>query len=243
MRVRFTTLVAVAVSLAASQAALAADMPVKGPAVRAPVMAPAFSWTGFYIGGHIGGSWADVDWIHTNTGGIVEPFSQKDSDFAYGGHAGAMYQWSNIVLGIEGTYTRHDLSATNAAVLSADRSNSFDLKSTVTVVGRLGLAWDRWLAYVQGGWATAEIDFRRFVTSTGATTASSSGWDHGWTVGVGGAYAVHPNVILGVEYNYLRIDIDNRTNVLAPGFTGTDTVTGARADLHQVTGRLSIKFP
>jgi outer membrane immunogenic protein len=242
MRVHLTSLVAAAISLGAMQSGLAADLPAKAP-MQTPAAVVAYNWTGFYVGGHIGGSWADVDWTHTNTTGIVEDFSQKASGgFAYGGHAGAMYQFGNIVVGVEGTYTHQDLSATTVALLSGDRSNSFDLKSTVTVVGRLGAAWDRWLVYAQGGWASAKTDFRRFATSTNVTTASSSGWDDGWTVGVGAAYAIYPNIILGVEYNFMRIDIDNRDQELF-GFTGTDTVTNAKADLHQVTGRLSFKFP
>ena len=232
--------------------ALAADIPVRERVYQEPVyqqrvyrapQAFAYNWTGFYVGGHVGGGWADAEWTHTNTTGIVERFNQDASGLVYGGHAGAMYQFGNFVVGIEGTYTGHDFSATNAALNSVDRSNSFDWKTTATVVGRFGYAWDRWLGYFQGGWATAEIDFRRFITSTGATTASSSDWDDGWTIGIGGAYAFHRNIIFGVEYNYVRIGLDNRTNTLAPGFAGVDTVTNATADRHQVTARLSFKFP
>ena len=242
MRARLTSLLAAAISLGAVHAGLAADLPVKAP-VRTPAAVVAYSWTGFYVGGHVGGSWADVNWTHTNTGGTVEDFDQSASGFAYGGHAGAMYQFGNIVVGVEGTYTRHNLSATSAALLSPDRTNSSDLKSTVTVVGRLGTAWDRWLVYAQGGWARAKTDFNRFATDTNSTTANSSAWDDGWTVGVGAAYAIHPNIILGFEYNFVRIDIDNRIQNLDPAFVGTDTVTNAKADLHQATARLSFKFP
>lgn len=221
----------------------AADLPVKAPAL-APAMVVAYSWTGFYIGGHAGGAWAKTDWTHTNTGGVVENFAQDARGFVYGGHAGAMYQFGNIVIGVEGTYSRlNDISATSIALLSTDRSNAFNMTDMATVVGRLGMAWDRWLVYGQGGWATVKTNFNRFATSTNATTASSSGWDNGWTAGVGAAYAVHQNIILGIEYNFARIEIDNRTNTLAAGFVGTDTVTNAKADLHQVTGRLSLKFP
>jgi outer membrane immunogenic protein len=244
MHIRLASLLGAAIGLALGQSAVAADLPVR-PVYKAPVaVVPPFSWTGFYIGGHIGGSWANVDWTHTNNGGIVEVFEQDASSFIYGGHAGFMYQFSNIVVGVEGTYSRNDdLSEATVAALTADRSNAFRITNQATVVGRLGVAWDRWLVYGQGGWATADIDFQRFVTSTGAITASSSGWEDGWTVGVGTAYAVHNNVILGLEYNFIRIDLDNRAQVLAPGFAGLDTVTNAKADMHQVTGRLTFKFP
>jgi outer membrane immunogenic protein len=227
--------------LGLTQIASAADLPRKA-ATYTPQ--PAFSWTGFYIGGHVGGAWANVDWTHKNNVDTFETFSQDASSFAGGVHGGGMYQWGNVVLGIEGTYTWHDLSHTSVALLTADRSNSFDSKNMATVVGRLGWAWDRWLAYGQGGWATAKTDFRRFITSTNFTTSSSSDWDNGWTVGAGVAYAVWANVILGVQYDFVRINIDIRFQTLDPSFLpGTSAVTNANSDIHQVTARLSFKFP
>src|SRR5262245_45915053 len=96
------TLFGAAIVLAASQAS-AADLPRKAP-VYTPAPAPVpFSWTGFYIGGHVGGAWANVDYTHTNTLGLVETFSQDDSSWTGGVHGGGMYQWGNIVFGIEGT--------------------------------------------------------------------------------------------------------------------------------------------
>jgi outer membrane immunogenic protein len=243
MRRLSLAIIAAVSTVALTQIASAADLPRKAPAYTPPPPPPVFSWTGFYIGGHIGGAWANVDWTHTNTAGIVETFSQDDSSLAGGVHGGGMYQWGNVVLGVEGTYTWHDFSQTNVALLSGDRSNSFDSKNMATVVGRLGWGWDRWLVYGQGGWATAKTDFRRFITSTNATTASSSGWDDGWTVGVGAAYAIWNNVILGIQYDFVRINIGDRIDTLAPGFVGTDTVTNAKSDIQQVTARLSFKFP
>ncbi len=239
-----STLLGIAAASVLALPAIAADMPIAAPVTKAPVMVPAaFSWTGVYVGGHAGGAQGSVDWTHTNTGGIVERFNQRDSDFVYGAHAGFFYQTGMWVFGAEGTYTHLDLAQTSAALNSVDRSNAFAMKHMATAVGRVGAAWDRFLIYVQGGYATARTDFTRFVTSTGATTASSSGWDPGWTVGVGGSYAVFNNVLLGVEYNFARINIDNRTQTLAAGFAGIDTVTSANANIHQITGRISFKFP
>jgi outer membrane immunogenic protein len=237
-------LISILAGIVLAQIASAADLARKAPAYTPPpAPPPVFSWTGFYFGGHVGGVWANVDWTHTNTAGIVEAFSQNASAVTYGIHGGGMYQWGNVVLGIEGTYSWHDLSATSAATLSVDRSNSFDSKNMATVVGRLGWAWDRWLVYGQGGWATVKTDFRRFITSTNLTTASSSGWDDGWTIGVGAAYAIYNNVIVGVEYDFTRINIGNRFDTLAPGFVGTDTVTNAHSDINQLIARLDFKFP
>lgn len=226
--------------MALTQVAVAADLPRKAPA---DTPQPAvFGWTGIYIGGHIGGAWANVDWTHSAT--VLETFAQDTSSLAGGVHAGAMYQWGTAVIGIEGTYAWHDLSQTSVSIstLIVDRSSSFDSKNMATVVGRLGWAWDRWLVYGQSGWAAAKTDFRRFSTTTNANTASSSKWDDGWTVGVGTAYAIWNNVNLGIQYDFVRIDIDNRSSTVTPGFLGP-SILNARSDIHQVTARLSFKFP
>jgi len=224
--------------------AFAADMAAPPP-YRAPAMvATAYNWSGFYIGGEVGGAWSDMAYLHTNTGGIIDPITHHPSSWAGGGQVGFQYQWSNIVAGIEGNFIATDLNATALAPFSPDRSNSVKINSLATVVGKLGVAFDRWMVYGKGGWATANSDFRRFITSTNTTTATSSGWDNGWTVGVGFDYAVLDNLILGFEYDYARINIADRNQTLAPAFagTGTDTVTSARADVQLAMVRLSYKF-
>jgi outer membrane immunogenic protein len=225
---------------------LAADLN-KRPVNKAPPPpppAPIYSWTGLYLGGHVGGVWANVDYTHINNGGVVEGFSQNASAVTGGIHGGGMYQWGNVVLGIEGTYSWYDLSATSAATLNVDRSDSFGSTNMATVVGRVGWAWDRWLVYGQGGWATAKTGFRRIQTDTNFTIASSSGWDDGWTVGAGVAYAIYNNIILGLEYDFARINIGDRVVLPDPNFGGCcDTVTNAHSDINQLIARLDFKFP
>ena len=233
---------AIAMVSSASAADMAAPPPYRAPAPA--MVATAYNWSGFYIGGEVGGAWSDMAYLHTNTGGIIDPITHHPSSWAGGGQVGFQYQWSNIVAGIEGNFIATDLNATALAPFSADRSNSVKINSLATVVGKLGVAFDRWMVYGKGGWATANSDFRRFITSTNTTTATSSGWDNGWTVGVGFDYAVLDNLILGFEYDYARINIADRNQTLAPAFagTGTDTVTSARADVQLAMVRLSYKF-
>jgi opacity protein-like surface antigen len=61
--------------------------------------------------------------------------------------------------------------------------------------------------------------------------STASDRQNGWTAGVGVDYAIHPNLFLGVEYNYLSIRtglipptnlIVNNSNILV-GATNTDT--------------------
>jgi len=240
-------IVIAAIALIATPA-FAADMARKMP-VKAPPPAPAalvYSWTGLYLGGHVGGVWANVDYTHINnsTPPVVEGFSQNDSAVSGGIHGGGMYQWGNVVLGIEGTYSWFDLSATSVSRLSENRSDAFSSQNMATVVGRVGWAWDRWLVYGQGGWATAKTGFRRIQTDTGFTIDKTSGWDDGWTIGTGVAYAIYNNIILGLEYDFARINIGDRSVLPAPGFGGCcGTTANAHSDINQFIARLDFKFP
>jgi outer membrane immunogenic protein len=232
-------------AIAVVSSASAADMAV--PYSKAPgptMMATAYNWSGFYIGGEVGGAWSNAAYLHTNTTGTIDPITHNASSWAGGGQLGFQYQWSNIVAGLEGNFIATDLKATALAPFSPDRSNSFRVNSLGTIVGKLGVAFDRWMVYGKGGWAIADTDFRRFITSTNTTSANSSGWDNGWTVGVGVEYAVLDNLILGLEYDFARINVANRNQTLAPAFvgTGTDTVTSAHEDVHLAMARLSYKF-
>jgi outer membrane immunogenic protein len=232
-------------AIAMASSASAADMAVPYSKAPGPAMvATAYNWSGFYVGGEAGGAWSDVVYLHTNTGGIIDPITHHPNSWAAGAQAGFQYQWNNVVTGIEGNFIATDLKATALAPISVDRSNSVRIDSLGTVVGKLGVAFDRWMIYGKGGWAIGDTYFRRFITSTNTTTATSRDWDNGWTVGAGVEYAVLENLILGLEYNFARIYVGNRTQILAPALvgTGTDTVTSAHEDVHLAMARLSYKF-
>jgi outer membrane immunogenic protein len=237
---RLTFGIATALGLVcASQAALAADLPVKArPMPPAMVL---YNWSGFYIGGHAGWAWADTDWTFFS-GTVFEDFSQRDSGWVGGGQAGYMHQWGRWVLGVEVSYSALDLESTSAALLVANRSRTSQIDDLLHVTARLGYAWDRFLGYVKGGYANAEVRFDTFVTSTGLPTTSSSDREDGWTVGTGFEYAVTPHVRLGAEYNFTRLDISDRNQFVFPGFAVPETVTNASSDIHTITGRINFSF-
>jgi outer membrane immunogenic protein len=218
----------------------AADMPVKAPPL---VAAPAvYNWTGFYIGGHIGGARSNVDWTFFS-GTVSERFSQDASSWIGGGQVGFLWQWTgNWVIGAEVSYSATDLNETSTAVLLADRSRRSEIDNLLLVTGRLGYASDRWLTYVKGGYATARVKFDTFITSTGQPTTTSRDRENGWTVGAGFEYAITNYVSLGAEYNFVRLNIDDRNQQVFPGFAAPETVTDARADIHAVWARLNFRW-
>ena len=74
-----------------------------------------------------------------------------------------------------------------------------------TVGPRLGLAVERWMFFVSGGYASTDIDTRAVTKATGAVLPAQSASSHndGWYTGVGIEHALHHNIIVGLEYQHL----------------------------------------
>jgi outer membrane immunogenic protein len=205
--------------------------------------APApFSWTGFYLGGHAGGAWSDHGYNH------VQPFLPLDerlefssSGFTGGGQVGYQAQFSNWVMGVELSYSAMDLEQSQVSGAIADRSRTMSISDLFLASVRVGTTWDRWLLYVKGGYASAEVDIRSNVISSGVVTSSSSEREGGWNLGAGLEYAISPNVILGVQYDYVSLSGSDRWDTDKPGFGITDH-RSIDADIHAVTARLNWKF-
>jgi outer membrane immunogenic protein len=100
---------------------------------------------------------------------------------------------------------------------------------------------DRLLVYGKGGFASGDVGFNTSVTSTGQPTTSSSDRENGWTAGAGFEYALSNCVTAGVEYDFVRLDVDDRNQFVFPGFVAPETVTNAHSDVQSVVGRLNFK--
>ena len=215
--------------------AVAADMAVN--ARPAAAIAPPI-WSGFYVGGQAGYSWANADFTHTSTTGFVEDFSFHPSSAIGGAHAGAQGQWGNWVLGLEGSFNFTRLDETVVSPLRPPSFKTFELDDIATVVGKAGYAANRWLIYVKGGWADANIRTEGTNPLNGSTAAPRA-WESGWTVGGGVDYLLAPNWIAGVDFNYYNFSFD-RSAVASSG--GTAFWSNSNADMYAVTGRISYKF-
>ena len=206
-----------ALGLVAAGAASAADLPSRKGPVAAPVyMPPAFSWTGFYVGANAGYGWGNVNangWA--NVGDL--------DGFVGGGQIGYNYQMGQFVLGLEADLQGADLSSGNNLGLLNVKTDYFG-----TVRARVGVAFDRFMPYITGGWAYGN------VKTSIPTLAFSSDRSHtgGWTVGGGVEYAFTNNLIGGVEYLYVDLGEKN--------IAGAGTKVGT--DFSVVRARLSYKF-
>jgi outer membrane immunogenic protein len=218
------------VSTAASAADLPARTYTKAPAMIPP---PVYDWTGFYFGGHIGGGWGEnsVTELAPGTGAFPTGtvFDRTNlSGFLGGVQGGYNYQFSNIVLGVEGEYTWEGLSGTETTVSTVPRFLGFSTTTTshatdlALVTGRLGYAANNWLLYVKGGgaWGQGHSDGNAFLangtlfenTSTGTVGRS------GWVVGLGVEWGFAPNWSAKLEYNHVDF---GSTNVVVNNSLGT----------------------
>jgi outer membrane immunogenic protein len=240
-----------ALRLGAAIAAMAAGLcagtahadgpPPSYPPGYTPAYAPVvtYDWTGIYLGGHIGASNSRIEWVYTGSGDNPE---QSDTSFAGGGHVGLQKQWGSVVFGAEATYTWMDHDAGAGSALVPDLTLSSNAKNLFTVAGKFGFANENMLAYFKGGYATGTVDFRTSVTSTGVLLTSSSSREHGWTAGVGLEYALWNHVIIGVAYDYVRLNVDTRDQVATAVGPPATQVIDAGVDIQMVTARLSFKF-
>src|SRR5262245_43847150 len=116
-----------------------------------------------------------------------------------------------------------------------------------TVGPRVGLAFDRWMWFLTGGWASANLK-SSFCSTTirGCDGPGSNGngasRNSGYYVGGGFDYMVHKgplvDVLLGVEYQHY--DVSGHQAFCNPGCnTGADYDLSSKGDL--VRARLTIK--
>lgn len=262
MKVHSWCAIAAVISLGSIGTAQAADMAVK--AAPPPVVA-VYNWTGFYVGGNVGGGWSN-----TNFSGVPitgDHFLLPTSSFSTGNggsgnvvggiQAGFNWQWNQLVLGIEGTWSGSDVR--NTTGLLADpvfageniRLNS-KIEQFATLVGRLGFApTNDWLIYGKGGYATARIstnpqDFFP-LPATLQHFSSGAAWHDGWTAGVGVEYKWAQHWVFGLEYDYYSFNTKNHANPTigtlagAPG-APTFYSENVRANMSAVTGRISYLF-
>jgi outer membrane immunogenic protein len=206
-----------ALGIVAAGAASAADLPSRKGPVAAPVyLPPAFTWTGFYVGANAGYGWGNVNangWA--NVGDL--------DGFVGGGQVGYNYQMGQFVLGVEADLQGADLSSGNNLGLVNVKTEYFG-----TVRARVGVAFDRFMPYITGGWAYGNVK----TSIPGIGFSSDRSHTGGYAVGGGLEYAFTNNIIAGVEYLY--VDLGEK-NILGAG-------TKVGTDFSVVRARLSYKF-
>jgi outer membrane immunogenic protein len=205
------------------------------------------NWSGIYVGGHLGRAWGDVDFPAIAE---IEGTSQEVEGSLAGGHLGFNHQFGRWVGGVEVSLSGGDVEGSTSVSGSFDDisfrgKGKTEIDSLFLATVRFGYAWNRSLAYVKGGYASADVKLRAAaeVDDVGDVAFSSSERQAGFTLGGGFEYAFTNRVIVGLEYN--RVELSNATHV---GFATDGTNVEAipiRVEpdvLHVAMARLSLKF-
>ena len=214
---------------------LAADLPPRAapaPYVPAAYAPTVYNWTGFYIGGHAGGGFANSSWSDPFTGANN---TFNNSGFLGGGQVGANVQFDTLVLGAEGDFSWTNLKGSSTDSIGNTINTNTNWTSTIT--GRVGVAFDRLLAYGKGGVAFAQD--QSSLTDLGANTASTTLTRTGWTAGAGLEYALDNHWSARLEYDYLGFGsqpLNFTTPVLGP------ITSNATLNVQEVKAGINFRF-
>jgi outer membrane immunogenic protein len=208
-------------ALASIASANAGDL--EAPPPLAPE--PAYSWTGCHSGLHAGGALGHSqhfqdDFRSPAAVGLPETNLFKVDGVLLGIDTGCDYQLGRWVLGSES-----DLSWTNEKGTGniippfTPSTDTFETSATwlSTHRTRIGVAWDRWLAYGTVGLAVAKEGITACNPAYGC--GSSSHIVAGLALGAGAEYAFWGTWSLKIEYLYAHFDTSY--------FPGAQTGTGA----------------
>jgi outer membrane immunogenic protein len=225
MRTSVKALLAGVATLAIAASAQAADLPSR--AAPAPIIAavPIFTWTGFYVGANAGYGWNTNDnnnSFYDPTLGYFGGGSSDDGGFVGGGQVGYNYQVGQFVIGVEADIQYADIGGGGnngyyAGYYYGGNNGSDGWFGTVRA--RAGLAIDRALIYVTGGFAYG--DMGGGGNNNFYYGGSNDDVSTGWTLGGGLEYAIPANwfgssaVTVGVEGLYVNLDSNSNNNIFS----------------------------
>ncbi|MEM7445375.1 MAG: outer membrane beta-barrel protein [Pseudomonadota bacterium] len=178
-------------------------------------------WSGCYAGGHVGGLWGEADdWIVETPGGDF--FGQslgghRLNSFIGGAQGGCDAQFGDIVIGVAAGYSWADADGSHPSRLETGVTYGSEISGSGALTVRAGYAIDSVLGYVRGGFAWQEESYIASTTMIG-TAYTADETRTGWTIGIGGAYAITDALSLFLEYDYR--DYGTETIDLTPQVAG-----------------------
>ncbi len=226
-----------------------------------PVYSPRFDWSGGYAGLHVGGAWGDSDWTwRGGTGAVTDRLTggtcgtppggaaagcspgHDVSGWLAGGQVGWLLHSGSIVIGGELSLSGGEIDGSSQSIVgAADDTFTTETNLLVSAAVRVGIAMDRALISLKGGYAGADI---QSTVSDGTAPAVGIGsvdeWHNGFIIGAGLDYAVTNNIIFGIDYSYYALESRRHSRAFnGAGGTVDDSVD---LDMHSITARLNYKF-
>jgi len=234
-----------AATMLAAGSAFAADLPSRKYAPVAPVVvAPVFTWTGFYVGVNAGYAWnvnnnknyygyTPYDYAYYGYGS-----SSNDGGFTGGGQIGYNYQIGQFVIGAEADIQYADLKQKGYWGYSSSGIDWFG-----TVRARAGVAIDRALIYVTGGFAYGGggSDRGYYGYNDWYYRGNNSDTKVGWVLGGGLEYAFTDNLTAKVEGLYVSLE-KNKNNYWLDDAYGYVGGSNKRNEFGVVRVGLNYKF-
>lgn len=221
-------------------------------------------WSGFYLGANVGWGSAESDGTGNikvyDQNGVQYPTGPLpysiERDGAFGGlQAGYNLRSGDLFAGIEADIQTADISGSSATSFPAPTpispfvySASASTDWFATVRGRIGLANKDTLAYLTGGFAIGNVDYRATYLIPGNSAfanLSSSERQTGYVVGGGIEKALTPNLSLKLEYQFIDLGSQSAAGALffAPGRPSNETVrTTFDTEIHTVRLGLNYHF-
>ncbi len=200
-------------------------------------LASTFNWTGFYAGGTVGYGMGTADSSNLDTLGFTNPLqvNTKLRGALLGGTVGYNHQIGKFVVGAEADYSMANMKGSGVTDTTAfgfvpvSASVNSQLNTVGTLRGRLGYLfgeYDRYLAYVTGGYAygTGTVSGSTSIFGTPIANFSGSGSLKGWAWGGGIEAKITRDWSAKVEY--LHIDLGSM-DLTMPTFAGPVTVSNS----------------
>jgi outer membrane immunogenic protein len=185
-------------------------------------------WSGFYVSGFVGGVIGQSDAVMST--GILQYLDATDArqiarlgrnDMEQwrpsGGLAGGYArQFGNLLVGLEvsaNTLLLDEDHSVNERIESVNNGSRMTIQQSVkadwmaTLRPKLGWAQDNWLGYVTGGVAGTRLQLEASYVDTafnGLSRTSKERFVAGWSLGLGGEYALSRDWALRGEYLYTR---------------------------------------
>ena len=234
--------------MVAGLSAMAADQRLISKTGRVP--APVFNWTGGYIGlvGSVGMFGTDMSDQGCDTACDAPDMSKWGG--ALGGTLGYNLQAGSLVYGIEGDVSAAWFEAEKSPSVSGSYAltHRSEWNWYATIRGRIGLAFDRTLAYVTGGVAFVGADYLNWYNLFGGSPADEGfrrdGTQVGLAAGAGIEHAFGNNWSLKAEYLYIGLPdlsaLYGGSTSLNSSAGDPDAIMTWRSDAHLV--RLGLNY-
>jgi opacity protein-like surface antigen len=204
---------------------------------KAPSGGARNDWSGFYAGIVGGGDWGRSKHVN-NTTDLTSTFHVNGA--LLGASAGYNAQFSGIWLfGVEGDMSWSNASGTAPNIVNPERQSGTKESWLATARVRLGVVpVDRWLAYVTGGVALADVKAQIINPDITYTESHTRG---GWTVGAGIEMALDRNWSAKLEYLHVGLT-DTSYFTPAPADDTRNRGGGVPFNQEIVRGGLSYRF-